>query len=334
MKDYAAYWFRARRKLGIDDGMHYGVVEPGRDIIHSWRMPHEQRDGVGACLYFLRQSGVASWSTQPARKRAVPGFWESWRRHRRSEPAPEPVWKKGAPVVPVEALPIAIHAFDEQQTSALQACAKQRKTSLNVLVFEAVHRMVTEQLLASGGGAWFVPVTLRGSLVLPSDEMNHASGFYLPLAADADYRDIQRGLINAMRTGEHWWLWHQARLVAMAGQWLVNLVFRMLHGRSHYLGSFSNIGEWQVDWRGSQFADDALLWGCSPGSSSHPLGACMMICNGRLVLSFKCHPVLGVTAVRRQQCMDRWCALLREQLVQQDQQHGPRKQQGGVSGHG
>jgi len=121
---------------------------------------------------------------------------------------------------------------------------------------------------------------------------------------------IQHGMIAAMRTGEHWWLWHQARLVAMAGQWLVDLVFRAMHGRSHYLGSFSNMGEWKVDWRGSRFAEDALLWGCSPGSPTHPLGACMVICNNRLVLSFKCHPVLGISAARRQACFDKWCDLL------------------------
>jgi hypothetical protein len=316
MKDYAAYWFRARRRLGIDDGMHYGVVEPGAHRIHSWRMPHELRDGVGACLYLLRQSGVANWSTPAPRQRAVPGFWESWRRHRRNEPAPAPLWRPGAPAVPVEDLPISIHVFDADQTAALQANARQRKTSLNVLVFAALHRMVTEQLLESGGGAWFVPVTLRGSLQLPSDEMNHASGFYLPLAASADARDIQRGLIQAMRTGEHWWLWHQARLVALGGQGLVNLVFRLLHGRSHYLGSFSNIGEWQVDWRGSPFAEDAVLWGCSPGSPTHPLGACMVICNGRLVLSFKCHPNLAVSRARREQCLARWCELLCQEGAQ------------------
>ena len=310
MQDYAAPWFRARRKMGFDDGMHYGVIEPSSDCLHAYRMPHELRDGVGACLYLLRTSGVAGWQDLPVRKRSVPGFFATWRKHRRAAAPVAPKWRPGASLLQVEELPISYRALTEEQTAALQAVARSRKTSLNVLVLSAVHKMVTQELLESGGGAWFVPVSLRGSLVLPSDEMNHASGFYLSLSEDADMKAIQHGMIAAMRTGEHWWLWHQARLVAMAGQWLVDLVFRAMHGRSHYLGSFSNMGEWKVDWRGSRFAEDALLWGCSPGSPTHPLGACMVICNNRLVLSFKCHPVLGISAARRQACFDKWCDLL------------------------
>jgi hypothetical protein len=318
MKDYAAPWFRARRKLGIDDGMHYGVLEPRAGRLHDWRMAHELRDGVGACLHFLRQSGVAKWHTQTPRQRPMPGFWQSWRKHRRVEPAPSPRWREGVSLLPVETLPVSLHAFSEAETLSLQRLAKRRKTSLNVLVFAAVHKMVCELMLESGGGAWFVPVTLRGALQLPDDEMNHASGFYLPLDDNADARVIQRALINAMRTGEHWWLWHQARLVSLSGQWVVDLAFRLMHGRRHYLGSFSNIGEWQVDWRGSRFDQDALMWGCSPGSPTHPLGACMMICNQRLVLSFKCHPVLGISAARRQMLFARWRELLLAELVKSD----------------
>jgi hypothetical protein len=306
MQDYAAPWFRARRQRGIDDTIYYGMIEPEKQRRHVFSVPHEHCDGVGAFMRLLRRLPLTSWQGVSGRPAQIPSLRECWRKQR-AAPAPvAPCWRHATPAADAARQHIALAHFSVAETQALRSEAKSRSVSLNALLMAALHDLVTSQLLSQGGGGWFVPVTLRGALSLPSDEMNHASGVYLSLPAQADSSAIQQQLTEAIRRDEHWWMWHQSRLVVnLGGQWLVNRLLGWL-GQRRYLGSFSSMGEWNIDWRGSGLADDTLMWGAPPGSPNYPVAACWLICNGRLVLVLKLNAVLGLSAARCEALMQSW----------------------------
>lgn len=307
MRDYAAPWFRARRLQGIDDTIYYGMIEPLSGTRHVFGVPHEQCDGVGAFMRLLRRIRVNSWQGVTGKAAPVPGFFECLRLQQRQQKSKPPVWRKRS-LVAVDSKDqfIAIEPFDIEQTIRLRQQARAGSMSMNSLLMAALHNVVATQLLVEGGGSWFVPVTLRGALHLSSDEMNHASGIYLSLPAEAQGAAVQQQLSEAVRRNEHWWMWHQARLVTtVGGQWLVNRLLPIMQQRQ-YLGSFSSMGEWNIDWQGSGFPDDALMWGVAPGSPAYPISACWLICNHRLVLVLKVNPILGIGADRCRSLMKSW----------------------------
>lgn len=306
MQDYAAPWFRARRSQGIDDTICYGMIEPGRGRRHIFTVPHEHCDGVGAFMRLLRRLPVSSWKGVTGRPAAIPGFYSCWKQQRRGQSAPSPSWRTQPRAVDADAQHVAVEVLSEQSTQALLSEARRQQVSLNALLLSALHGQVSRQLLTEAGGSWFIPVTLRGALELPSDEMNHASGIYLPLPAEADSARIHAAISDAVRRNEHWWLWHQSRIVVeLGGQWLVSKVLRWLSRRS-YLGSFSSMGEWQIDWRGTGLEADAFMWAIPPGSPNYPVAACWLICNGRLVLNLKLNAVLGLSAARCEALLHSW----------------------------
>ncbi len=306
MKDYAAPWFRARRTQGIDDTICYGMVEPGRERRHVFTVPHEHCDGVGAFMRLLRRLPVSSWTGVSGRPASIPSLFSCWKQHSGTAPAPSPRWRHQQPAADAGAQYIAVEALSGETTQALINEARRQSVSVNALLLSALHAQVSQQLLSEAGGSWFIPVTLRGALVLASDEMNHASGIYLPLPGQADSKQIHAGIADAVRRNEHWWLWHQSRIVVdLGGQWLVNRVLRWLSRRS-YLGSFSSMGEWQIDWRGTGLEQDSYMWAIPPGSPNYPIAACWLICNGRLVLNLKLNPVLGLGAARCEALLRSW----------------------------
>lgn len=79
MRDYAAPWFRVRRQQGVDDTIHYGIVEPGSGRRHGFTIRHEQVDGVGAFMHLLRRLPLASWQGVEGRPGVIPGLWQCWR---------------------------------------------------------------------------------------------------------------------------------------------------------------------------------------------------------------------------------------------------------------
>jgi hypothetical protein len=306
--DVAAPWFRARGPLGIDDTMYFAVIDPVSGQVRWERIPHREADGIGGFLRLFRRWGVTRFAAPPERAQPVPGLWQSWRAARRApQPAaPSAQWHPGGVGVALDRPPISVCWFSRAQTRALTEQAQARKVSLATLVFWALHETVMARLVLSGGGSWFYPVSLRGALRLPSEEHNHAGGFYVTLPRHLSAEALQQCLRESLRAGRHWWLWHQARLVSRLGQAMVNRIYRRLVSRHCHLGSFSVLGEWWLGTRGTLLPPQALLCACGPGSPNHPVANGMMVTNGRLALALRLDPVLGLDDAAREACLAHW----------------------------
>lgn len=310
--DVAAPWFRARSPLGIDDTMYFAVIDPDTGQVRWEHIPHREADGIGGFLRLFRRWGVTRFAPPPERVQPVPGLLESWRaaRHAAQPPAPSAQWQRAGAGVALDRPPISVCWFSRAQTRALTELAQAQQVSLATLVFCALHDTVMTRLALSEGGSWFYPVSLRGALRLPSEEHNHAGGFYVTLPRHVSAPDLQQRLRASLRAGRHWWLWHQARLVSRLGQAMVNRIYRRLVKRHCHLGSFSVLGEWWLGTRGSLLPPQAVLCACGPGSPNHPVANGMMITNGRLALALRLDPVLGQDDAGRAACLAHWRGLL------------------------
>lgn len=293
-RDVAAPWFRARRKLGIDDTIYFGTFEANSGRRHVLTLPHEQTDGTGVLRHFLRSHRLRDWQESDFPPRPVPGLWQCMRQHQAQPLAAPPEWQPRPSLAKSSAL-IALASFTVEQTAQVREVISASGLSVNVWLLHKAQQCLEATLLHSRGGSWFMPVSLRGAIELPGDEMNHASGFYFSVPEAASAAQLQAAMHAALKRGEHWWLWHQAALVSAAGQWCVDLLFRYFLKQQQHIGTFTTLGEWQVDWRGSALPEDSLLWGCPPTSPTHPAAFLWLLCNDRLVLSIKLNPVLGVS---------------------------------------
>ncbi|MBA3979438.1 MAG: hypothetical protein C0462_02450 [Alcanivorax sp.] len=309
-RDGTAPWFRARDPLGISSEIRVAWLAPRTGAIHWEYLSHQEVDGQGAMQRLARCHGARILQQPEAVAHPVPAFsrlaWARWRQQTRpATPMPFTRWRATSTSGSNE---VSVGWFSVAETLALKQAARQRSVPLTALLLSALHDMVMTRLVEPGttAGAWLFPVNLRGSVELADPEANNLSGFYLPLPAAADAALIHNAVRERLRAGDHWWLWHQGRWASLLPQACINYLYRHLLGRSSYLGSFSYLGEWWLDYRDSDIPPRTVMAICGPGSPNHPVANGILICNGALTLSLRLDPILGCDDAARDACLAAW----------------------------
>ena len=309
MTDYLGMWYRARARHGIDDTIHFAVLEPGSGRRFEFPVRHREHDGIGGLFHLLRGWQVPL-PTMPVSRQSGPPPWWRWLRPVREAPVPAPDWRlfsgSGEDTLVSDWL-------DRAPTDALRRRAEAAGVSLNSVLLSTLNRAVMETLVwRPAPGRWLYPVNMRGAVSGPRDDMNLSSGFYLPVSPDDHPAVLDQAVRRALRAQRHWLFWHGARIGRWVGQGGVDwLCDRFLKGTPS-LGSFTSLGEWWLDLRSAGFSSRALVTLCGPGSPNHPVSNGVMIVNGRLTLSLKLDPSLGADRARAEECLACWRSGLEE----------------------
>lgn len=313
-RDYVGMWYQARADLGVDDLSDYIFVEPATGKRTSIRLRHRDQDGVGGILISARRVGLAPPVVPVTKPRKPPAFWRRWLARPQSRKAVAPRWRQADATNASSVSPL-IDWLSVEQTSALSRYADTQNVSMNSLLLLALHRAVSATLLDSDGpGSWCFPVNMRNAISAPRQEMNLSSAFYMTVAAEDSPQDVDRLVRANLKDNVHWRLWHLARIGRFIGQRGVNwLCARMLKGTSH-VGSFSSLGEWQMDFQSAGMPADTVFCCCGPGSPNHPVANGAIVVNGQLSLALRLHPSLGVDQARAELCLQHWLDGLLEYL--------------------
>jgi hypothetical protein len=310
--DYIGMWYRARARHGISDAMNFGIINPDAGDIEWHALPHSRHDGIGAVAHLLRRRGMVLNNLPELNEKAPPAWWQIFMAMfsgTGDKPAP-PQWRS-ADQPDKQNSPSAVSWASRVETDMVRRNARELGISVTVLLFWALHQVVTTRLLRETPcGSWMFPVNMRGPVRLESDEMNHSSGFYLPVDVDWTPMELRAEIGRALRERRHWVMWRQARIGRLIGQAGVNRLYDMLASDNRHLGSFSTLGEWNLDLSEAGWHRNALLCCCAPGSPSYPISNGCTIWNGRLTLVLQCHASLGFSQTTIEQCMHDWRALL------------------------
>lgn len=310
MRDGIAPWFHARKPLGIAHEGSFAVLQPTAEKVSWLPYSHTDVDGYAAMIRLFDHYGIRHYRPPRHNRAAPPGIRRVFSALASAPAAARipPRWRSTASAAAVAQSPPAWRLFSEAETAALQASARRQRVWITSLLLGALHRVVAQSLLLSDGGGWLFPVNLRGAYPeAREDAGNYVGGFYVQLPAMASAARVQAEVRAGLRAMRHWWSWYQARLAAFLPQSLINLIYRRMLQRNHYLGSFSFGGDWQVDFAAAGLPADSALLACAPGSPNHPVANGMIICNGRLSLALRLDPVLGVDQQGQQQLLDAWC---------------------------
>lgn len=304
--DYIGMWYEARARLGVDDRIDFMFEDPGTGKRTSVILRHRDYDGVGGILVSARRMGMTTPQVPTGKRRKPPPFWRRWQSDPVGRKAEPPQWchfeASGVPTVD----PL-LQSLTPDQTRALYRYADQQKVSLNSLLLLALHRAVIATLMMEAiPGSWCFPVNMRNAIAIPRQEMNLSSAFYLTVSPDDTPADIDQAIRANLKANVHWRFWHLARIGRFIGQRGVSwLCARMLNGKAH-CGSFSSLGEWQMDFLSAGMAADTVFCCCGPGSPNHPVANGAMVVNGRLNLALRLHPSLGVDQAQAQHCLQHW----------------------------
>jgi len=297
-RDIVGEWFRAQASLGEDTDIHFGHVDaPGGPPVWT-PVSHQRFDGVGGFVKLLRETGHTVDAMPELKDERTPRLFRvvhAWARYlfRRR---PTYRWAP-LPASTVEGAPpaMATHVFDEDATRAVAASAKSLGITVNTLLLDRLTRVIRRTILGRPRSvSWMIPINMRGGVKLADEMTNHSSFLEISVVEGEAATALQQRVRQAVADHQHWAFWYSfqaGRYFGMVGRRL--FMKASIFGRSHWVGSFSNLGVWNPVAEG---AHPYAWFFCPPPVPSQPFGVGCVTYQGRLSLTLQAHSSIAADA--------------------------------------
>lgn len=292
--DWVSLWYIAARERGINDVCTVARLDTRTGELERHLFSHAQMDGVGALGQLLRDRGY-SLSQLPQTKFVVPPPLRRrpmilWRALRAAGPQ-QIDWIDRNPARQGDPNALDYITFTKNETDRLTELSQERGVSKNAFLLEAVNRIIVPDLVAgSGQGKWVFPVNLRGAVNKSCDTANHSTAIALTVDRSTDAADLDRQIREGLKSGAHWaawWILNIGRVIGLRG---VRYLSKASEKSSHWLGTFSNMGEWNIPSPDQSRASLDEVWmAAPPGTKNYPISVACLTWNGRLTITLKIH---------------------------------------------
>ena len=331
-KDYIAMWFQARKAFGIGDRMNVGLLKKTTDDINWFEFSHSEMDGLGGLTTILREHDYPCENLPKTADKIAPSHWQQIKMLFAGGKAKAPKmirWKTIYPDYAATNLadtenstqysndaPIVNAYFTQSETIEIKKLARKHRVALNIYLFWALNRAVSEQLLASQQDYyWLYPINLRGALPNIPETGNCSSGINVLLNNTIAARDIQRQVKQQIKAKSHWQLWWQAHIGKIVGENGVRRIYQYVSERQFYAGSFSFLGSWPLkDDNNPPINQDDMWVCCGIGTKNYPVSTGILLWHEQLSLGLKLHSYVAKDIQTTQATMQCW----KQHLLQGD----------------
>jgi hypothetical protein len=307
-RDWSGLWFKlVEETWGEYTGMRGGKLLPDGSIQWTF-LPHADYDGIGGFVHLLRRTSSAVHIEMPARKSAKPSWWVragALLRLMATKSVPAAAWKGMDPSITARRVgpgsAVATELLDAERTARLVRKARSHGVPLNSLLLSALGR-ASQAELTPGPARWMMPVNMRGPVSLARDTANQTGYMQIEVAPGASPSTVHEEVKEALRRRDHWATWtllNAGRIVGYSG---MRAIYKLQISRFRerpFVGAFAHLGTWQG--HGEWFV-------CPPVVRTCPVGAGVIICNGRLSMTIEAHPCMSGGAAWSRALMDRWIA--------------------------
>lgn len=328
-RDRLGTLFEIIGEMGEDPRFTFTLARVGADApLVSMDISHAESDGFGGMSRFLRREGIAFTSPAQRTDAAPPSWRERLRalvrviRHRPASPlvlrARDVAWKPGDRVTH---RPTAGQLLSAEASTRVFAAAKAAGVSVSSYLLHALTESVVPDIAEpSATVTWGVPVNMRGPVRIEPEDANCSSIMPVDVPRSAQPASVHAALTRALADNLHWGKWDQLNTAARLGRRILKKKIASYYatagaaapgesrGRQPQrnrgrIGVFSNVGVWS----GSSPADVGVVPYGVPVLPD-PLFAAAITWNGKLALTLRAHPSLGVDDATVARWLAAWIA--------------------------
>jgi hypothetical protein len=310
--------FEIVEEMGEDVRFTFTLGDKSMDISHA------ESDGFGGMLRFLRREGIAFTAPAQRTDTAPPSWLERVRalvrivRHRPASPlvlrAREVSWKPGDRVTH---RPTAGQLLSAEASARLFAAAKAAGVSVSSYLLHALTESVVPDIAEpSTTVTWGIPVNMRGPVRIEPEDANCSSLMPVDVPRAAQPAAVHAALTDALAANLHWGKWDQLNTAARLGRRILKKKVSAYYKTAGAvrIGVFSNVGVWS-----GASAPDAGVLAYGVPVLPDPLFAGAITWNGKLALTLRAHPSLGVDDATVARWLDAWVLRLGPSALAQDE---------------
>ena len=301
--DAVGKWFSAYKDLNEPFRIGFDFVrDEKREFIN---VSHIENDGSGAVRKICSQRALDCRVKEAKANFKRPSFitilLQSLKFLWITRPQPE-VWPLNIEKCSSDRARRESFVFNENETKKITARAESNSVSLNSFLFFNLNKSL-HQLFKISDGNWWIPVNMRSELGIDPNDIeknnNLVSNFTIDVSQKINLQELHSKIKSCLAEKRHWgtWCWQ------LSADYLpYSLVKRLaLHGiKNNYIGAFSNLGDWSCADR------NTLLIPYINTLRSHPLGAGIIIWNGKLCLSLRFYDGLSISDEQIRLLMKTW----------------------------
>jgi hypothetical protein len=310
--DWPGRWFKLDEEVSKEFvGIRFAKAAPGKRDVSWTYVSHIDFDGMGALAHLVKQDEQQRDVALPTLRDAYNPGWLAaagaqlrffLRKFRPSAnwKSLDPSWREPARSLPAGTA-VATGMLDVERTQCFSEKARALGVSTNSLLLSALVR-ASRPYVGRGPALWRVPVNMRGPVAAKSALANTSSFVEVRIGADDSAPHVHRQIKSCLTRREHWAVWYFAnigRLVGDRGMRILHTVYHWISRGRPWVGSLSNLGTW------NGIGD----WYFGPGCQyTSPVGAGVIICNGKLLLTLEAHLSIARDRALPQTLMNRWIA--------------------------
>ncbi len=293
-------WFIAAEEIGEYIGIRFGRIPSGVTEPEWIFLRHTDTDGIGGFADILRKRGAkldelphTKHPSSPSRfsaLRLLPRFLKP-RKQVKWGPLAGPKTLSNSKEPPVA---VAWHVFDESSTMHMRLVCRRVGVTMNSFLLKnltkAIRPFLNDQ---SSVVPWMVPVNVRGRVNLARDTENHTSYVGVKVQSYETVHDVHRKIYLALGKGEHWANWQAYKLTKSLTMGMRRYMFaKGLAISEWYLGSFSNLGDWDAEKKITQRECMGDWLFSPPVLRCQLIGAGCVTFQNRLSVTIQAHPEL------------------------------------------
>lgn len=291
--DWIGYWYVASKKRGQNDLMTFinTDAETGKNFVTH--IPHSITDGKGAFCNILKSFDVSKIVTGNKSQVTRPPLLHVFRillKALKNMQTNQPDWivfdrsnKKN------KNSSIQYLHFSEKETEDIFSSLSEKNISLNTWLLTNFKNEILNMMISGDKlGKILIPVDMRQGLQAEMHQKNCSSGVYVELDRNDDYTSVRSKLKDCLTDQIHWGNWWLANIGRLVGKRGVDYLSKRSAERSHYLGTYSNMGVWEYETQEKLKKLPTNIWSFSaPGSANYPLFLGVIVVNGELTVSLK-----------------------------------------------
>ncbi len=315
-------WFRVLEEMDEFIGIRFGHQGSPNSPPEWTFLGHDEFDGIGAFAHLLRQRG-ASVKELPSANHSTPNKLASYLKiihyslknrkftRIRDLTSQTDVSRRTHPPANFD-----YHAFTEEETSQIKKASQRHRISVNSFLLYSLDRIIRADLSpASSTISWMVPVNLRGHITQLSDEENHSSYVTVSVQDEDSMQSLHHSIYRQLNLGQHWVAWNSYKLGNFLSSGMKKALIRSNRAiLAPCLGSFSNLGKWNLDPAPDASPFSGIWFFCPPVLRCQPLGAGCVTYGNRLTLTLQTHPAISVDPAISQNWMRHWTKDIKSNL--------------------
>jgi len=294
-------------------GIRYGRISMETGEVQWFHVSHCECDGIGGFARLLRDRGAKNLTLPESKHPCRDIFLPLWRLllHRGND-GPCAVRSDWLPAMSSEKTAsedVAWHLFTQDETQEILRKCREQQVTVNSTLLQLLDQTIRPEIRRPQHKiTWIVPVNLRGDIHHADDTQNHVSCVEVRIAAGDTAASIQHQILQRLQRGEH----RANHLLLTIGGVLshkgkVRFLIKDRAKTAGNIGSFSNLGVWNLDERTSN--EDAWVF-CPPVVTGQLLGAGCVTFQGRLGLALQGNS--AISSASATQRIARWVSLIRE----------------------